>query len=83
MQFELREHILNMVFELDKSGHINVQVQVSNMDAEYPTILTFFVDLDQTYLTKWAEDVRKLLEYFPRYEIEHQGTKGLLQATRS
>ena len=66
VQFELREHSLNMGFELDKLGHIRVRVQVSDMDAEYPTILAFFIHADRTYLPKWVGDIRKILEYFPR-----------------
>jgi hypothetical protein len=69
VQFELREQTLNLVFELTRLGHIEVRVQVSDMDAEYPTILTFFILADQTYLAKWVSNIRKILEYFPRDEL--------------
>ena len=35
VQFELREHTLRLVFELTRLGHIEVQVEVSDMHAEY------------------------------------------------
>jgi hypothetical protein len=65
-QFELREHTLKLGFELTKLGHIVVQVQVSDMDEEYPAILTYFITADQTYLSKWLNDIRKTLEMFPK-----------------
>ncbi len=66
VQFELREHTLDMVFNLDRLGHLKVRVQVSDVDADFPTTLTFLIDADQTYLPKWMRDIRKILEYFPR-----------------
>lgn len=66
VQFELREQVLNLVFELTKPGHIEVRVKVSDMDPAYPTIMTFFINADQTYLPKWIGEIRKALEYYPR-----------------
>jgi hypothetical protein len=54
------------VFELTKFGHIKVRGKVSDMDPEYPTIMTFFINADQTYLPKWVGEIRKALEYYPR-----------------
>lgn len=66
VQFALREQTLNLMFVLTRLGHVDIQVKVSDRDAEYPTTMTFFIHADQTYLPKWVGDVGKALEYFPR-----------------
>lgn len=66
VQFNLREHVLDLVFELTRLGHIEVRVKVSDMDPAYPTIMTFFINADQTYLPKWVSEISKALEYYPR-----------------
>ncbi len=64
-RFELREATLSLVFELTKTGHLNVRVKACDMELD-PTVLTYLIYADQTFLPIWSSEITRALEQFPK-----------------
>lgn len=64
-RFDLREGILSLVFEFIRVGHVDVQVTASDMDPD-PTVLTFLMQADRTFLSIWSSEITRTLAQFQK-----------------
>jgi hypothetical protein len=63
-QFESREGVLSLIFELTKLGHIKIKIKISDMELP-PAMLSFTIQSDQTSLAQWIHEVTEVLKQFP------------------